>query len=61
MRPPFHSILTSAEIDAIERRVAARPGCTLYAPDLCEAAGLDERAAVARRRFALLQNNARMS
>jgi hypothetical protein len=45
----------------IDRALATRPGCTLYAPDLCEAAGLHERAAVARGRFALLQNNARTS
>jgi hypothetical protein len=45
----------------IDRALASRQGCTLYAPDLCEAAGLRERAAVARRRFDLLKNNARAS
>ena len=41
----------------IDRAIAARPACTLYAPDLCEAAGLRDRAAVETRRFDLLKNN----
>jgi hypothetical protein len=42
----------------IDRALETRPGCTFYSPDLCEAAGLRERATVARRRFDLLKNNA---
>jgi hypothetical protein len=45
----------------IDRALETRPGCALYAPALCEAARLRERATVARRRFDLLKNNARTS
>ena len=45
----------------IDRALETHPGCSLYAPDLCEAAGLRERAIVERRRFDLLKNNARTS
>ena len=40
-----------AQIDAA---LAERVPCRLYAPELCEAAGLAERAAVERRRFEML-------
>ena len=42
----------------IDRAIETRPGCSLYAPDLSEAASLRERAVVDRRRFDLLKNNA---
>ena len=45
----------------IDRALETRPGCSLFAPDLCEAAGTRERATVERRRFDLLKNNARTS
>jgi hypothetical protein len=41
----------------LDRAIATRTGCSLYAPDLCEAAGLRDRATVERRRFALLKDN----
>jgi tetratricopeptide (TPR) repeat protein len=45
-------------IAQIDRAIEMRSGCNLYAPGLCEAAGLQERATVERRRFELLKNNA---
>ncbi len=42
----------------LDRAVAARQPCRLYVPSLCEAAGSMARAAVERRRYALLRDNA---
>jgi hypothetical protein len=44
-------------LDQIDRAVAKRRRCHLYAPDLCAAAGLDARASVDKRRFDLLTQN----
>jgi hypothetical protein len=44
-------------MDVIDRAIAKREGCQLYAPDLCAEAGLIARERVDRRRFALLTNN----
>jgi tetratricopeptide (TPR) repeat protein len=41
-----------AQIDAA---IGDNPPCKIYAPDLCEAAGLGERAAIERRRFEMLR------
>lgn len=54
---PLH--LAPANLIAqIDRAIETRAGCSLYAPDLCEAAGLRDRALVDKRRFDLLKNNA---
>ncbi len=39
----------------LDAAVAAREPCRIYVPDLCEAAGLADRAAVEKRRFDMLQ------
>lgn len=44
-------------LEQIDRALAKRSPCKLYAPDLCAAAGYDERARIERRRFDLLRNN----
>jgi tetratricopeptide (TPR) repeat protein len=41
-------------LDQLDKAVARRGGCQLYAPDLCAAAGLEPRASVDQRRFDLL-------
>jgi hypothetical protein len=41
----------------IDSAMAARAPCRVYAPDLCEAAGLPERAEMERRRFDMLKQN----
>ncbi len=38
----------------LDAAVAKREPCRIYAPDLCEAAGLPERAAIERRRFEMI-------
>jgi hypothetical protein len=38
----------------LDDAIAARPPCRIYAPALCEAAGLHERGAVERRRFDMI-------
>ncbi|MDX1563673.1 MAG: prenyltransferase, partial [Gammaproteobacteria bacterium] len=52
---PAH-IAAADLLEALDEAIAARR-CQLYAPALCEAAGLEERASVERRRFDLLANN----
>jgi tetratricopeptide (TPR) repeat protein len=44
-------------LSQLDAALASRSPCAIYAPTLCEAAGLAERAAVERRRFELLRNN----
>lgn len=44
-------------LDMIDKGIAKRGGCQLYAPDLCAAAGLTERERIDRRRFAMLTDN----
>jgi tetratricopeptide (TPR) repeat protein len=44
-------------LDQIDKAMAKRQGCHLYAPDLCAAAGFDARASVEKRRFDLLTHN----
>ena len=41
----------------IDDAVAARTPCQLYVPDLCIAAGNDDRAAIDRRRYDMLKAN----
>jgi len=41
-------------LDQLDAAMAKREPCRLYVPDLCEAAGLVERAAVDRRRFNMI-------
>ncbi len=41
----------------LDQAMARRTHCQLYAPDLCTAAELEDRALVESRRFALLRNN----
>jgi hypothetical protein len=41
----------------LDKTLAKRSGCKLYAPDLCAAAGLEKRASVEKRRFELLTRN----
>lgn len=50
-------IAPAALLAQLDRALAARSRCSLYAPSLCEAAGLSERAAIERRRFELLRAN----
>ena len=38
----------------IDSTISKREPCRLYAPDLCEAAGLTDRAAMERRRFEMI-------
>lgn len=38
----------------LDQAIAARPPCRIYAPALCEAAGLHERGAMERRRFDMI-------
>jgi hypothetical protein len=44
-------------LDQLDKAIAKRGRCQLYAPDLCEAAGLSVRARVDGRRFDLLTRN----
>ena len=44
-------------LDQLDRAMAKRSGCQLYAPDLCVAAGFETRALVDKRRFDLLRGN----
>ena len=44
-------------LDMIDKGIAKRGGCQLYAPDLCAAAGLTERERIDERRFAMLTDN----
>ena len=44
-------------LDLIDKSIAKRERCLLYAPDLCAAAGLTVRERIDRRRFALLTSN----
>jgi tetratricopeptide (TPR) repeat protein len=44
-------------LDQLDRAVAKRNRCQLYAPDLCVAAGFAARASIDRRRFDLLTQN----
>jgi hypothetical protein len=44
-------------LDQIDRAMAKRISCQLYAPDLCMAAGSRTRALVDKRRFDLLTGN----
>ena len=44
-------------LDQIDKAMAKRKGCHLYAPDLCAAAGFEARASVEKRRFDLLTHN----
>ena len=41
----------------IDEGISKREQCSIYVPDLCEAVGLKDRAAVEQRRFNLLRNN----
>lgn len=50
-------IAPEALLAQIDAAVAERGPCRLFAPELCEAAGLEERAAVERRRFEMLAGN----
>lgn len=53
---PSH-IEPSHLLEQLDGATAKRDPCRLYAPDLCMAAGLESRAAIERRRFALLTEN----
>ncbi|MEM7431378.1 MAG: prenyltransferase [Pseudomonadota bacterium] len=44
-------------IEQLDAAIADRDPCRLYAPELCRAAGLSDRAAIEQRRFDLLRNN----
>jgi len=44
-------------LDQLDKAMAKREGCHLYAPDLCAAVGLEARASVEKRRFDLLTRN----
>jgi len=44
-------------LDQLDKAMAKRKGCHIYAPDLCAAAGFDARASVEKRRFDLLTRN----
>ena len=44
-------------LDMIDKAIAERGSCQLYAPDLCAAAGQSARERIDRRRFALLTGN----
>ena len=44
---------TDGKLDAA---IAKRETCRIYVPDLCEAAGLSERAAFERRRFEMIRS-----
>lgn len=44
-------------LDQIDKAIAKRSPCQLYAPGLCEAAGLGDRAMVEKRRFNMLRDN----
>jgi tetratricopeptide (TPR) repeat protein len=44
-------------LNQLDKAVAKRSGCQLYAPDLCVAAGFNTRASVDKRRFDLLTQN----
>ena len=44
-------------LQQIDKAVASMDSCSIYAPDLCEAAGQSERASMERRRFEMLKNN----
>ena len=44
-----------AFVEQLDRALAERPPCRIYAPQLCRAAGLEQRAEVEARRFALLR------
>jgi hypothetical protein len=44
-------------LDQLDRALARREPCKIYVPDLCEAAGLGERAVFEKRRFDMLRNN----
>lgn len=44
-------------LDQIDKAIAKRERCQLYAPDLCAAAGMTSRERTDRRRFALLTGN----
>jgi hypothetical protein len=46
-------------LDQLDKAMAKRKGCHLYAPDLCTAAGFEARASVEKRRFNLLTHNSR--
>src|SRR5262249_47599945 len=41
-------------LQQLDRALARREPCRIYAPDLCEAAGLGERASFERRRFEMI-------
>lgn len=41
-------------LSQLDKAIAARSPCRIYTPELCEAAGLHERAAVEQRRFAMI-------
>jgi hypothetical protein len=41
----------------LDAAMAKRPACRIYVPGLCEAAGLDERAAVEQRRMSIIEDN----
>ena len=44
-------------LDQLDKAIAKRSRCQLYAPDLCVAAGFESRASVDKRRFDLLTGN----
>ena len=44
-------------LDMIDKAIAERGSCQLYAPDLCAAAGQSARERIDRRRFAMLTGN----
>ena len=44
-------------VEQIDALIAAQPGCELYSPALCKAAGLQERAADEQGKFDLLQHS----
>src|SRR5215471_6524878 len=44
-------------LDQLDKAMAKRSPCQLYAPDLCVAAGFTTRARVDKRRFDLLRSN----
>lgn len=53
--PP--DLAPSELLHQLDAAMAARPPCRIYVPDLCEAAGLADRAAIERRRFEMLKGN----
>jgi len=52
--PELDPVALLSQLDAA---MAKRAACRIYVPGLCEAAGLDERAAVEQRRMNLIEDH----